>query len=456
MRIYWFGAVRYSVIKRIKQNISIMIRSRRGSSIVMLAIIFVGFAMCIAGAVGVSRRLVVSSECETFGRLWTKAILSEYDVHLLDDYSIMSYFGNDDEVSEKLEAYLRYSARGKLDASIKGANADLTGYELGDPANFRKALKAGFAASAVSELINGRGRTYRGLDAEGGFEEEGRVIENPVVKDTLPSRGMQGTVSEKTLTEKAKSVRDRESLAGQIQTAGAEVLLIAKCFDSHVTKADSKDHFYVNEWEYIIRGSTDDEVNYRACRRRLFAARNALNLVSLYKDPAKVEMVVAVAETITPGPLGAVTQLIIAEAWAALETEEDLEDLYTDKRVPVLKTPEQWKTGLGAVLDSEEVEKKLDDESKELLEEKQDEVSDIAKKLKTATHFKDGLSYDEYLMLMILSMNDNVRLLRIMDLVQINMKYRYYRDFNLMEYYIGTRFTIDANGKSHVFEDEYK
>ena len=64
----------------------------------MLAIIFTGFAMCIAGAIGVSRRLVVSSECETFGRMWTKAVLSEYDVHLLDDYSIMAYFGNDAEV----------------------------------------------------------------------------------------------------------------------------------------------------------------------------------------------------------------------------------------------------------------------------------------------------------------------------------------------------------------------
>ena len=297
---------------------------------VMLAIIFVGFAMCIAGAVGISRRLVVSSECETFGRLWTKAILSEYDVHLLSDYSIMSYFGNDDEVSEKLEAYLRYSAQGKLDASIKGANADLTGYELGDPANFRKALRQGFAMSAASELINGRGRTYRGLDEKGGFEEEGRVINNPVVTDTLPSRGMNGTVSDKTLTEKAKSVGDEKSLAVMIQNAGAEVLLIEKCFNSHVTKSDDKDHFYVNEWEYIIRGSKDDEVNYRACRRRLFAARNALNLVSLYKDPAKVEMVIAVAETITPGPLGAVTQVIIAEAWAALETEEDLDELYTD------------------------------------------------------------------------------------------------------------------------------
>ena len=145
-------------------------REKQGSSAVMLAMMFVGFAICIAGAIGVCRRIVVSSECETFGRLWTKAILSEYDVHLLEDYSLMAYFGNDDEVTAKLNAYLKYSAQNKLDASIKGANADLAGYELGDPANFRKAMNRGFASSAASEFINGRGREFRDLDDGTGFE----------------------------------------------------------------------------------------------------------------------------------------------------------------------------------------------------------------------------------------------------------------------------------------------
>ena len=199
-----------------------------------------------------------------------------------------------------------------------------------------------------------------------------------------------------------------------------------------------------------------DEENYRAIRRRLFIARNALNLAALYKDPAKVEMIVSIAEAITPGPLGAATQLLIAEAWAALETEEDLEDLYHDRRVPVLKSPDQWKTDIGAVLGSEKVKDKLDDESKKLLEEKEDEISGLSGKLSTVTQFKDGLNYDEYLMIMIVCLNDNVRLLRIMDLIQINMKYRYYADFNMMEYYTGIRFTIEANGKNHEFEDAYK
>ena len=432
------------------------LKEKRGSSAVMLAMMFVGFSICIAGAIGVCRRIVVSSECDTFGKLWTKAILSEYDVHLFEDYSLMAYFGNDDEVTDKLNAYLKYSAQNKLDASIKGANADLTGYELGDPANFRKAMDLGFAGSAVHELISGRGREFRDLDDGTGFDEEGRVINNRVVLDTLPSHGVGGTVSGDTLTEKARSYGDEEGVLSVLRGAGADVLMIERRFNNHVTKADDKDHLLVNEWEYIIKGSNDDEENYRACRNRLFIARNALNLVSIYSDPEKMELIISVAESITPGPLGLVTQAIIAEAWAALETEEDLEDLYRDKRVPILKSADQWKTGLGAVLDSSEVRKKLDDESKELLEEKREELSDLTNKTDTVAQFKYGLNYDEYLMIMIISLNENVRLLRIMDLVQINMKYRYYKDFNLMEYYTGTRFNLEVNGKDHEFEDAYK
>ncbi|MBP3895419.1 MAG: hypothetical protein J6D07_03030, partial [Mogibacterium sp.] len=407
-------------------------------------------------AAGVSRRLVVSSECEAFGRVWTKAVLSEYDVHLFEDYSIMAYFGSDSEVSGKLNSYLSYSAAGKLDAVITGANADLTGYELGDPDNFREALRLGFAAGAVSELIHNRGRTFRDLDSGEGYDEEGRVINDRVVLDTLPSGGAGGSVSADTLTEKAKEIGDENSIHKRIAGSGAEILLIESRLNNHVTAADDNDHFFVNEWEYIIKGSPDDEVNYRACRRRLFLARNALNLLALYRDPAKVEMVITVAEAITPGPLGLVTQAIVAEAWAALETEMDLDDLYSGGRVPVLKTPEQWKTGLGAVLDSDDVRKKLDEESREMLDEKRGELSGISDGIGRMVQVREGLNYDEYLMVMILSMNERTRLLRIMDLVTINMKYRHYKDFNMMEYYTGTRFTIDANGRTYVFEDSYK
>lgn len=429
---------------------------KKGSSAVMTAIFFLGFSICITAAIAVSRRLVVSSGCEAYGRLWTKAILSEYDVHLHDDYGIMAYFGNDDEISGKLDSYLKYSLKNRMSASVKGANADLTGYELRDPSNFRKALQLAFTGSALSELINGQGRTYRGLDDRNGYEEEGRIIGNSVVLDTLPSNGMSGSVSGDSLAEIAKRAGDENGILSMIRNAGTDVLLMERCFDNHVTKADDKKHLFVNEWEYIIKGSPDDEVNYRACRERLFIARNILNLASLYSDPEKVEIITSIAEAITPGPLGLVTQALIAEAWAALEAEEDLEELYHDGRVPVFKTADQWKISPQAVLSSKEVNKKLDEESKQLLDEKRDEILDITDGVTTVAHFREGLNYDEYLMLMIMSLNENVRLLRCMDLVQINMKHRYYRDFNMMEYYTGTRFTLEVNGRSHEFEDAYR
>ena len=432
------------------------VRARRGSSAVLSAMIFVGFALCIAAAIGVSRRLVVSSECEAFGRVWAKAILSEYDVHLLEDYSIMAYFGDESDVTRKLNAYLDYSAQGRLDAAITGANADLTGYELGDPDNFRKALRLGFAQRAASEFLNGRGRTFRDLDNMEERDDEGRIINNRVVLDTLPSGGDSSAVSADTLAESAKNMGDENTVRNRIASSGAEFLLIMSSFNNHVTASDEKEHFFVNEWEYIIRGSPEDDVNYLACRRRLFLARNALNLVALYQDPSKVEIVITAAEAITPGPLGIITQALIAEVWAALETEADLEELYSDGRVPVIKSPEQWKTGLGAVLDSDDVRSRLDDESKVNLDENRDELGGIAGNIGNAVQIREGLNYDEYLMIMILAMNGNTRLLRTMDLVQINMKYRYYRDFNMMEYYTGTRFTLDVNRKTHVFEDAYK
>ena len=103
----------------------IRIRSIRGSSTVFLAMAFVTFAICIAASIGIARKLTVMSECEAFGRIWTKAVLSEYDRHLLEDYKLMAYWGNEIEVNRKIDAYMDYSADGKLDIRIGAAGKGL-------------------------------------------------------------------------------------------------------------------------------------------------------------------------------------------------------------------------------------------------------------------------------------------------------------------------------------------
>lgn len=444
--------------------------NRKGSSAVFLAIAFAAFAVSIAGAIGISRRLTVMSECEAFGRVWARAILSEYDRHLLEDYKLMAYWGNEIEVNRRVDAYMDYSASGKLDIRIGKSGSDLSGYEMGDPDVFSEALRKGFAGSAAGSILHGNARKARitapadaGTDESAGDTESsegkgesGRVIGNQVVLDTLPSGGMGGTVNSDSLRKKAESAGDEGGVMSAAAGAGIETAFMWQYFSSAVTVPDDKPHYLNYELEYVIRGSPEDTVNYEACRKRIFLVRNALNLAALYKDPAKVEMITTVSQLITPGPLGAATQLLITEAWAALETEKDMEILYENGRVPVLKSPDQWMTDLDSVLGSSEVRKKLDDESKSLLDEKSEEIKGISGIGSAADIVTEGLSYDDHLLLMILCMNRNLRLLRLMDIVQIDMKYRYYRDFNLMEYYTGVRIALAADGQNYVFEDSYR
>ena len=429
-----------------------LIRSdRRGSSTVFLAIAFLAFAVCIAGGIGISRKLTVMSTCESYGRVWTRAILSEYDLHLLEDYGLMAYWGNEIEVNRKIDDYLDYSMADRLNVRLGLTSSDLSGYELGDADNFSEALEKGFASHAADALIHSTGRKPRYAG-----DEEDKSIGNTVVLDTLPSGGAGSSFSTDSFVEKAKSAGDGKGVRSAAASAGIEIAFMWQYFNSCVTLSDDKPHYLNNELEYVIKGSPDDETNYSACRRRLFLARNALNLAALYKDPAKVELITTVSQTITPGPLGAATQLLLSEAWAAAETEKDLEVLYDNGRVPVLKTGEQWMTDLESILDSREVRKKLDEESRQMLDENSDELHDIPGIRNAAQIVTEGLTYDEYLILMILCMNRNTRILRIMDIVTIDMKYRYYRDFNLMEYYTGVRYAFTADGRSYEFEDSYR
>ena len=65
------------------------------------------------------------------------------------------------------------------------------------------------------------------------------------------------------------------------------------------------------------------------------------------------------------------------------------------------------------------------------------------------TGTETGEDYRDYLRLMVSVMDRNVRILRIMDLIQINMRKFYYKSFLLRDYYGGVRFRFDINGAEY-------
>lgn len=84
-------------------------KNRKGSATVLMAMISVSLSMAILSSIIVIRQMTLNSICRSYGNVWTRGILSEYDRHLLRDYGIMGFYGNNPEVAKKLEYYMHYS-----------------------------------------------------------------------------------------------------------------------------------------------------------------------------------------------------------------------------------------------------------------------------------------------------------------------------------------------------------
>ena len=67
----------------------------------------------------------------------------------------------------------------------------------------------------------------------------------------------------------------------------------------------------------------------------------------------------------------------------------------------------------------------------------------------------DGDTYSDYLDLMTYMTGEDTKLLRIMDLIQLNLRYYYRSDFLISEHYTGLDYTLLVNGKSYSFSDSY-
>ena len=128
-------------------------KNRKGSATVLMAMISVSFSMAILSSIIVIRQMTLNSICRSYGNVWTRGILSEYDRHLLRDYGIMGFYGNNPEVARKLEYYMHYSLSNRLQVRSLSATADLNGYELSEPENFRRAMANSFGTESLEVLL---------------------------------------------------------------------------------------------------------------------------------------------------------------------------------------------------------------------------------------------------------------------------------------------------------------
>ena len=67
----------------------------------------------------------------------------------------------------------------------------------------------------------------------------------------------------------------------------------------------------------------------------------------------------------------------------------------------------------------------------------------------------EGMGYGDYLRILFGIVPEETRTLRMMDIIQINMKYLYCGGFLLEDYYTGLDFTLRVNGRKYEFHENY-
>ncbi|MCD8299720.1 MAG: DUF5702 domain-containing protein [Clostridiales bacterium] len=162
---------------------------------------------------------------------------------------------------------------------------------------------------------------------------------------------------------------------------------------------DSDDHALDYELEYMIAGKDTDQANLKAVVRKILLMREAANMLYLETHEDKKAEVTTVAGIISaaalsPGLEPLVEQGMLA-AWAYAESISDVRILLEGGKVALVKTEEQWHTDLASL------------PSTVMATEGKDQTK--------------GLSYSNYLEILLASVNTDKLTCRAMDIVENNL-----------------------------------
>ncbi|MDE6386571.1 MAG: hypothetical protein K2L82_02050 [Lachnospiraceae bacterium] len=152
--------------------------------------------------------------------------------------------------------------------------------------------------------------------------------------------------------------------------------------------------------EYILAGKDTDWQNLEYVAKRLLKWREAANVLYILTDSTKIAEAEAMALALTAvclcPELAEPVKYTILFAWAYVESLQDVKTLLAGGRVPIFKTASDWKTGLNSI---KNVRGSLtDDEGGR------------------------GLSYQDYLQIMLFLQNKDTRTFRAMDIMEMDIR----------------------------------
>ena len=390
--------------------------NKKGVTAVFLTIIAGAVLSCVIVFIQLAASAASVSYCGNLFNLAGRSVLSEFDLELKSRYGIIAFSRGGSSIAEEIKRYVKYTVTDDRYIRLGEVSVDLKDYCLMDCEIFEE---------QVTDSVN-----FKNLIVEeetGGPVETGeRTLRNSKTINALPSKGMTDTPSVYALVSNIKNLTGISQLWKNGSREYLTTVYIFSVFKSGMSPADEENSFFRNEIEYIIEGKKSDAANRSAVRADLLKLRTLLNSIYIYSSPKMMKEALLLAETITPGPEAVITQAALIAAWAAMEAELDIKTLDEGGKVPVFKDPSSWKTDINGKVVAGKGE----------FEER-------------------GYDYEGYLKILLTALKKEVRLTRMMDLIQINLQGTYSEDFYIKDCYRGFKFEAQVNGRKMKYDEKY-
>ena len=353
-------------------------------------------------------------------------MLGEYQRDLFERYGIYGLAETPETYESRMKtrmnaSFVKLTGADRMHISLSDVSFDGSDYALTRTDLFRRNVLAKVKADLPYAVI-GAEDLFGGDGDDGTFDRDAaaesfRTLRNRGVAGSLPSHlADTGGLSLEALSE--------FDLGSIVREAGPEALvnLYAKSvFGTYRSPNDPAESFFRNELEYVLAGKTGDRENLNAVKFYLAALRTPLNAAYLYASPLRLEEATALATALT-GPAAVWTTQAVLAAWNLAETAVDVVLLLRGEKIPLVKTDETWN------LSAEKLAERF-------LAVGAEEAAEADGSL--ASKADEGLSYDDYLVLLLFFENAETKLLRMMDVIQLNLIMTSQSTFSFARTYAG-------------------
>lgn len=409
--------------------------NKRGTTSIFLVFILTAMLALTAAFIYAAKRAAVFSYCDGVLTLAGKSILSEFNLDLKNTYGLFAFESSGSSMKQDLAEYIGYALSGNNDAEVGNIRVDTGNYSLGNTRILKEQILEHMKFAMANNLFEQKEKKKLTKTGKTGEETKSRTLRNKKIIDALPSAAL--TASRPAFSEWAGEIPSRLSGLQEIFRETSENYLvnryITETFKHALRRPQEQSTFFEYEVEYILEGNYSDKKNREGVRRGIVLMRSGLNAAYLYLDSKKRSAALAAAELLTPGPAAVVTQAVLIGTWALAEAENDAKLLLRGKPVPLFKSDASWATDLDTVLKS----------------------SMSSTKVCIDTGCREGLMYQDYLMIFLHMQSEPLKLARVMDLIQINMKGNCSRDFLLRWCSSGFQLKAEINGRERAYDFQY-